>query len=296
MVKQGIYDEIVLCYLRDYFTGSIEDMCSLWDKIRGFQMESDKLEERILTWSVFVRSHPKWEQEMLESYIRQSGKEHVILAYLTYLAIGYFMDGKPLSDQMFDYLDRAWKQGWELDEICRFAMLKHLSTKPQLSEEEEKEAHTLLLAFTKQGLRFAFYKDLPEHLTEGFQIGDRMFIEERQRAEAKVTIHYRTNAEETWKSEPMRNMYQGNFCERVSAVLRRENGVLPDLYEPSGRGKNRGENRLHDRRTKSRKDAVPASESDESSARGRRFGKSRRSIPKVSAAGGSGSELFCTCG
>ena len=111
VVKQGIYDEIVLCYLRDYFTGSIEDMCSLWDKIRGFQMESDKLEERILTWSVFVRSHPKWEQEMLESYIRQSGKEHVILAYLTYLAIGYFMDGKPLSDQMFDYLDRAWKQG-----------------------------------------------------------------------------------------------------------------------------------------------------------------------------------------
>mgnify|MGYP000426218787 CR=1 FL=1 len=211
VVKQGIYDEIVLCYLRDYFTGSIEDMCSLWDKIRGFQMESDKLEERILTWSVFVRSHPKWEQEMLESYIRQSGKEHVILAYLTYLAIGYFMDGKPLSDQMFDYLDRAWKQGWELDEICHLAMLKHLSTKPQLSEEEEKEAHTLLLAFTKQGLRFAFYKDLPEHLTEGFQIGDRMFIEERQRAEAKVTIHYRTNAEETWKSEPMRNMYQGIF-------------------------------------------------------------------------------------
>ena len=101
-------------------------MCSLWDKIRGFQMESDKLEERILTWSVFVRSHPKWEQEMLESYIRQSGKEQVILAYLTYLAIGYFMDGKQLSDQMFDYLDRAWKQGWELDEICRFAMLKHL--------------------------------------------------------------------------------------------------------------------------------------------------------------------------
>ena len=154
---------------------------------------------------------PKWEQEMLESYIRQSGKEHVILAYLTYLAIGYFMDGKPLSDQMFDYLDRAWKQGWELDEICHLAMLKHLSTKPQLSEEEEKEAHTLLLAFTKQGLRFAFYKDLPEHLTEGFQLGDRMFIEERQRAEAKVTIHYRTNAEETWKSEPMRNMYQGIF-------------------------------------------------------------------------------------
>ena len=104
VVKQGIYDEIVLCYLRDYFTGSIEDMCSLWDKIRGFQMESDKLEERILTWSVFVRSHPKWEQEMLESYIRQSGKEHVILAYLTYLAIGYFMDGKPLSDQMLSLI------------------------------------------------------------------------------------------------------------------------------------------------------------------------------------------------
>lgn len=239
VVKQGIYDEIVLCYLRDYFTGSIEDMCSLWDKIRGFQMESDKLEERILTWSVFVRSHPKWEQEMLESYIRQSGKEHVILAYLTYLAIGYFMDGKPLSDQMFDYLDRAWKQGWELDEICHLTMLKHLSTKPQLSEEEEKEAHTLLLTFTKQGLRFAFYKDLPEHLTEGFQIGDRMFIEERQRAEAKVTIHYRTNAEETWKSEPMRNMYQGIFVKEFLLFYGEKMEYYLTFTNRQGEGKQR---------------------------------------------------------
>lgn len=237
VVKQGVYDEIVLCYLRDCFTGSIEEMCSLWDKIRGFQMESDKLEERILTWSVFVRSHPKWEQEILESYIRQSGKENVILAYLTYLSISYFMDRKPLRDSMFDYLDRAWEQGWELDEICRLAMLKHLSTKPQLSEQEEKEAHTLLLAFTKQGLRFSFYKDLPEHLTEGFQISDRIFIEERQRAEAKVTIHYRTGTEEAWKSEPMRNMYQGIFVkefllfygEKMEYYLTFENG--------QGRGK-----------------------------------------------------------
>ncbi len=211
VAKQGVYDEIVLCYLRDYFTGSIEDMCSLWDKVRGFQMESDKLEERILTWSVFVRRHPKWEQEMLESYIRQSGKEDIILAYLTYLSIDYFMDGKPLQDQMFDYLNRAWKQGWEMDQICRLALLKYLSTKPQLSEEEENEAGDLLLEFTKLGYRFAFYQNLPERLTEGFQIGDRIFIEERQRDEAKVTIHYRTNAEEAWKSEPMRNMYQGIF-------------------------------------------------------------------------------------
>ena len=55
-----------------------------------------------------------------------------------------------------------------------------------------------------------------------------------------------------------------------------------------GRGKNRGENRLHDRRTKSRKDAVPASESDESSARAGDSEKAEEAF-KVSAAGGSGS-------
>lgn len=211
VVKQGVYDEIVLCYLRDYFAGSIEDMCSLWDKIKGFQMESDTLEERILTWALFVRSHPKWEQEILESYIRQSGKEDVILAYLTYLCIDYFMDGKQLSEKIFAYLKRIWKKGWELDEICHLALLKYLSARKQLTREEEEDAQTLLLAFTKKGLRFSFYQNLPEHLTEGFQIGDRIFIEERQRAEAKVTIHYRTDTEHAWKSEPMRNMYQGIF-------------------------------------------------------------------------------------
>ena len=95
-------------------------ICAVYGiKSAASRWESDKLEERILTWSVFVRSHPKWEQEMLRATSARAEKEQVILAYLTYLAIGYFMDGKPLSDQMFDYLDRAWKQGWELDEICR---------------------------------------------------------------------------------------------------------------------------------------------------------------------------------
>lgn len=111
-----------------------------------------------------------------------------------------------------------------------------------------------------------------------------------------MTIHYRTNAEETWKSEPMRNMYQGIFVKEFLLFYGEKMEYYLTFTNRQGEGKTEVKNRLHDRRTKSRKDAVPASESDESSARGRRFEKSRRSIPKVSAAGGSGSELFCTCG
>ena len=296
VVKQGIYDEIVLCYLRDYFTGSIEDMCSLWDKIRGFQMESDKLEERILTWSVFVRSHPNVGAGNAGELHPPERKRACHSGIPDVSCDRLFYGRKTAFGSDVDYLDRAWKQGWELDEICRFAMLKHLSTKPQLSEEEEKEAHTLLLAFTKQGLRFAFYKDLPEHLTEGFQIGDRMFIEERQRAEAKVTIHYRTNAEETWKSEPMRNMYQGIFVKEFLLFYGEKMEYYLTFTNRQGEGKTEVKTVSMTGEPKAGKTRYQLLNQMKAARAAGDSEKAEEAFQKYLQQEARGSELFCTCG
>ncbi|MDD7738707.1 MAG: DUF5717 family protein [Fusicatenibacter sp.] len=208
---QGLYDEILLCYLRDYYVGPVEKMCRVWEKVKGFQMESDKLEERILTWSMFVRKYPKQDQKILESYIMQTGRETVILAYITYISIGYFMDDYDVSDQMFEYLERIYERKWKLDEICRLALLKYYAGKTELTDRQIQYAAAFLHEFNQKGLRFSFYQKLPAFLTEAYQVDDRIFVEERFSAEDKVMIHYRIGAEGKWKDEPMLNMYQGLF-------------------------------------------------------------------------------------
>ena len=209
--RRGLYDEAVLRYLERYYRGSVSRMCALWEKVKGFQLESYRLDERILTDVMFVRAWPQEGCRILESYISQTGRELVVMAYLTYLSIGYFMENRPVGDKIFACIESIFRRGWEMEEICELALLKYYSGQSRLTEEQTESVRLLLHRFTQEGLRFAFYQKFPRELTQIYQVEDRVFVEARYPADSKVTIHYRLSGMEEWKCEPMRNMYQGIF-------------------------------------------------------------------------------------
>lgn len=209
--RKGLYDEVVLRYLEQYYRGSIESMCRLWEKVRGFQLESYRLDERILTTTMYVRAWPEKGGQILESYITQTGRELVVMAFLTYLSVGYFMDGRTVEDRIFECMESIFRRGWEMDEICRLALLKYYSAQPMLTKEQREGVSLLLHHFQQSGLRFSFYQKLPGELTQMYQVEDRVFVEKRYPADSQVTICYRLEDSGEWKCEPMRNMYQGIF-------------------------------------------------------------------------------------
>lgn len=174
--------------------------------------------ERILTWSSLCAATEVGSRKCWRATSVRSGKEHVILAYLTYLAIGYLWTENRFRIRCLTTWT-APETGLGAGRDCHLAMLKHLSTKPQLSGGGRKEAHTPFLAFTKQGL-LCLLQGSAEHLTEGFQIGDRMFIEEPESGGKgdDSSDKRRRNMEERTDAQYV----SGHFCERVSAVLRRE--------------------------------------------------------------------------
>ncbi len=215
VVKQGKYDENILAYLRDSYYGSLESMCALWKKVKGFQLESYVLDERILTMAMFVRSFPSLEAEILGSYISQHGREDLILAYLAAVSGAYFLQGRETSEDIFRWLEKICQWGWNTEEVCKLALLKRYSRLPELKENQEKMARTLLEEFRGKGLRFAFYQDLPGTLTQACQIEDKVFVEEYFPEADRVVIHYQLSGQsgepEEWSVEPMKNMYQGIF-------------------------------------------------------------------------------------
>lgn len=211
----GKYDEIILTYLRDHYVGTVERMCALWEKVKGFQLESYRLDEKILMYAMYVRQFPAQGEEILESYIAQQGKEIVIQAYLTYAACAYFMADRETAPELFYDLERALEHGREMDVICRLALLKFYSSCERLEEGQERMAVQLLREFDQRGLRFAFFRRLPPALIQAYQVEDKVFVEERFHPGSRVTIHYALHPggrePESFKSEPMRDMYQGIY-------------------------------------------------------------------------------------
>ena len=212
---RGKYDEVILTYLRDYYLGTLESMCSLWKKVRGFDLESYTLDERILVLSMFVRGYPEKEEEILDSYMRQRGSEKVIQSFLAYLSAGYFLNGRKTEEGVFRYLEKIYEWGWETDEVCRLALLKRHSERTSFTEQQEQQVRGLLKEFNEKGLRFGFYSRFPAAWTQAYQVEDKIFVEKHFAPGTRVVIHYQLleEGQETsgWVSEPMKDMFQGIF-------------------------------------------------------------------------------------
>lgn len=213
--EQGKYDEIILTYLSDNLLGSLEQMVTLWERMRGFQMDTYALEEEIMLLAMFGRVYLKQGDQILKSYVQQGGKQQVILAYVSLWAYDYFLGEKETQEYIFECLEICLERKWELDRICRLALLKYYANKEKLTEKQETYVRLILEECNEAGLRFGFYQKLPVSFTKPYQMDDKQFVERKFSAKAKVMIHYQilkddgTMTEE--KSEPVKNMYQGIF-------------------------------------------------------------------------------------
>lgn len=207
------YDGVILQYLMMYHLGPVSELYRLWTCARDFQMDTYQLEEDILIVSVFVRDH-FWEgSQVLEHYVKQKGREEVIRVYLTFWSYGYFVRRKPLPDLVAQYLETAYERGWELDLVCRLALLAYLCDKRRLSERQMEQVRNLLEECYHKNLTFAFFRKLPRSLLGAYQLEDKVFVEYITSPRAKVTIHYALDTGigdgREYRQEPLPDLFEG---------------------------------------------------------------------------------------
>lgn len=213
--RNGKYDEVLLQYLMLYRYGPIDELFSIWKSAKGFDMDTYDLEERILNLLMFSDDYRKEGEEILQSYVHQSGKERIIGAYLTQIAYGYLVKGYPISEYVRERLEYCYKQKWPVNVICRIALLKLLSREKDEKNIYLKMKEELLEECNNLGYQFAFFHKLPAELLSLYQLDDKMFVECIADPDAKVTLHYALDtglgvAPEK-KTEPMRCHYQGIY-------------------------------------------------------------------------------------
>ena len=212
---KGKYDDRILTYLLNYYEGALGDMCRIRTSGKEFFLETYRMDERILRYSMFVRKHVDIGGDVLKAYLKQGGRELVVMAYLTFEAFGYFWGETEAKPYIFDLLATAYTRGMELDGICHLSLLKYYSIKRSLTGTEESLVAQLLEKYYQEGLRFAFYQKLPKVFLQQYQLEDRIFVEQKAAPGDKVTLYYKITTEngkeEAFKSEPMKMMYHGIF-------------------------------------------------------------------------------------
>ena len=212
---KGKDNETTLVFLRDHFEGCMTDLCRLWGRLQKLGLDPLPLENRILKQAVATWQFPEKEADLLRDHMDRQGDPKAAEVYLTYTSGQYFLKGRKTEAGVFLCLEEALAQNRLEDDICHLAMLKHYAESAELSEERKKAAKKLLESLNARGYRFAFYRQLPEEITQGCQIEGKTFVEEQFRPDARVIMQYQIcrhgKETENWISESVPQMYNGIF-------------------------------------------------------------------------------------
>lgn len=209
------YDEVILHYLMQYRYGPLNELFSIWKSAKGFEMDTYDLEERILSLLVFTGDYRKDGEKILESYVKQSGKERIIGAYLTLLSYGTFVKEYSMSPFVRSRLEYAYTSKWPVNKICRLALLKEISKEADPKPEYVGIAQDILEECARNQLQFAFFHKLSPELLSPYQLDDKIFAEYHGRPGASVTLFYKLDTglgtEVEYSCEPLKEMYEGIF-------------------------------------------------------------------------------------
>lgn len=211
----GKYDVLTLKYLVENFEGLTKELRNLWRAAVEFEVECDRLIEKLMIQLLYTRTTIGEKEELFEQYIRNGANTKVELAFLSYHAYEYFAKERLLGGYIIDHLVRNYKRGEELNDACKLAMLKYYSEVKGYGEAVKDMLTEFLLYFLHKNIFFKFFMAFDGILPELQMYDDKTVIEYRTDPEHKVMLHYiiesPENAEDEYHTEEMLNMYGGIF-------------------------------------------------------------------------------------
>ena len=191
------------------------DMYNLWQEANDRQIDTSKMDERLLAQILFTEAYLPYGDAVFRKYYNPLGNRQLCKAYMTYVAYKYLLSDAPISEETVAIM----KKDTNLDEydICILALLKLCSEAEDLSTEDRDFAEYWLTRMESRGkvlpefLKLCKYFPLPESLE------DKRLIEYRTNPKHRVTLHYsfRFAGKRQQRDVPMRDICYGIFVKEL---------------------------------------------------------------------------------
>ncbi len=209
----GKYSDAMLAYLCRYAQGSTKMLAGLWKKSQDLNIDTLPLEERILTQMLFAADYVPYVEEIYERFYASGGSGLICDAYLSYFSHGYLTRDMVVPGHVFAQLRERYREGKDLNDTCRLALLKFLAvgeTEPGRTEKEMRMADALLEEFTGRNLYFSFYRGVGEALSRRYLFHDKYFFAYDTRPGCRVVVRFCVEGE-AYREEELKEMYDGMY-------------------------------------------------------------------------------------
>ena len=188
LMRLYLSSEETITYLNRFFIGPTDDMVMLWQFAAARNLETRALEERILTQMLFTEHIDAKSEPVYSSYLGHHPNRMLKDAYATYFSQKYLLTQEAVPERIFADTLLSVRQEEPLNDSMKLALMKHLSAKETLREDEYQALDTLLSSFVLSGTYFAFFKDMSRRLVVKYHLYDKTFVEYRGEAGRHLTI------------------------------------------------------------------------------------------------------------
>jgi len=209
----GRVEERLLQYLSDKYNGTTGEMYELWTAAKQQELNTSRLEERLLGQMLFAESYVDDSFSVFLSYYKNGRNRQLVRAYLSYCSFKYFVKDRMTNPQFFEILKQ--ETFLESSQICILALLKFYSGRPELSEAEKSFVDFHMQRFVQKKMVYAFFKDFGELMDLPACVSDKYYVEYRSNPKNKVTLHYSCNVNEELKEEVMTDIGYGIFVKEL---------------------------------------------------------------------------------
>lgn len=190
LFKRQQYDKVILTYLVNYYCGATKDMKKLWRAAKDYNIQTDKLGERIITQMVFSEDMFGEEEIFIEYYLNGNSYFRLRQAYLAYVAREYLINCRVLGNTIFEVMVNEYRMEEELPDVCRVALLSYYADR-DYGEEIREVLHVALREMCEKQKIFPFYLKYPEEWLREVQLYDKTLVEYRASKGGKVRIFYK---------------------------------------------------------------------------------------------------------
>jgi hypothetical protein len=203
------YDEAILRYLVEFYEGTTRDMLSVWKAAKQFELDTHRLEERLLTQMLFTENHMEESFLIFQIYYKDVTNHTLVRAFLTYYAYKYLVHSYVIDQDLFPIMKRELY--YDENDICLLAWLKYNAGNPKLSEHELVFVEYNIGRLVRKGIVLPLYLEYRDRITLPERLVDKCFITYHSDPKKQVYIHYLLGKDQDHKfiTERMPNVILG---------------------------------------------------------------------------------------
>ncbi len=209
------FNDEILEYISAHGVFDISSAEELLKRMENFGMDTFRFEERYLLLSMFVMKPSSFSERVLDDYSKKGGRIKIKKAFLNFLSMYYLLKERSIKKSTAAQIEMICADDYETSTLCDVAWAKYKAAEGDFSQSDREVLKKVVERCAANGLRFDFFKELPEDITEICALDDKVFAQESLPPGCKATIHYRIDSAKRgkgeWKSEPFRASIQGLY-------------------------------------------------------------------------------------